>query len=284
MTNIDITVFNLSCLHSIIVDENNDYYASIDGCLYSKDGIKLIYVPTCIGDDFVIPNTVNIIGQYAFSNNNTIKYLTIPKSVVTISDCAFYNCSSLVSIDLENGTTIGRFAFYNCSSLISIHIPSTLKSVGLNAFMGCTSLRKVNIDDIASWCLIYFYYSLPGYAVLPNGSYISSNNYYSNPLVYAGNLYLNDKLVVDLVIPDIFVNIREMNFINCKSIRSITLPEGLLSIKSLANTSYYRSDAFYGCTNLKVIYNNSSYILIEKGSSDYGCVGRYAEIVFNNKF
>ena len=81
-------------------------------------------------------------------------------------------------------TSIGNHAFSYCSSLTSVTIPSSIKSIGTYAFQNCTSLMGVYITDISAWCKILF------------------DNYSANPLYYAHNLYLNNELVTELVIPE----------------------------------------------------------------------------------
>ncbi len=69
-----------SKLTSITVAENNSNYKSIDGNLYTKDETRLI--------------------QYAIGKTAT--EFTIPNSVTTIGNGAFYQCSSLTSVTFEN--------------------------------------------------------------------------------------------------------------------------------------------------------------------------------------
>jgi hypothetical protein len=58
---------------------------------------------------------------------------------------AFYDCSSLTSIELPAGvTSIGDYAFSGCSSLTSLKIPNLFIHIGDRAFTGC-NLRKVSI-------------------------------------------------------------------------------------------------------------------------------------------
>ena len=70
------------------------------------------------------------------------------KSVTSIGERAFYQCSRLTSITIGNGvTSIGDWAFRNCSRLTSITIPDSVTSIGKQAFEECTYLRSITIPD-----------------------------------------------------------------------------------------------------------------------------------------
>ena len=73
---------------------------------------------------------------------------TIPNSVRTIGDSAFWGCDSLTSINIPNSvTTIGAGAFKDCVSLTSINIPNSVTTIGKGAFWGCVSLTSINIPN-----------------------------------------------------------------------------------------------------------------------------------------
>ena len=63
---------------------------------------------------------------------------SVPSTVKTIGDDAFWECYSLTSITLPEGLkTIGYFAFWECDSLTSITLPEGLETIGVGAFMNC---------------------------------------------------------------------------------------------------------------------------------------------------
>ena len=126
-------------------------------------------------------------------------------------------------------------AFENCTMLTSITIGNSVTSIGSSAFYGCSNLTAVHITDLAAWCGIEF------------------DHYSSNPLTYANNLYLNDELVTELVIPDSVTSIGDYAFRNCTGLTSITIPDSVTSIGG---------SAFDGCSSLasiKVDVNNVAY-------------------------
>ncbi|MGA2245545.1 MAG: leucine-rich repeat domain-containing protein, partial [Verrucomicrobiota bacterium] len=77
------------------------------------------------GDAANIPNTilglpVTGIGPWAFYSSS-VTNVTIPDSVVSIGDGAFFDCESLINISVGTGVTnIGDWAFAFCSTLSSV--------------------------------------------------------------------------------------------------------------------------------------------------------------------
>ena len=150
VTNIDPSAFYAcGALTSIFVDNDNTVYQSIDGNLYSKDGKTLIAYAIGKNDtSFAIPNSVTIIGDYAFSNCNFLASVTIPDSVTNIGPSAFYDCSSLTSITIPDSvTSIGDSAFRDCTALTSITIPNSVTSIGYKTFAFCSALTSITIPD-----------------------------------------------------------------------------------------------------------------------------------------
>ena len=145
----DDAFYYCTSLTSITVDADNQYYTSIDGNLYTKDGKTLIqYIIGKTASEFTIPDSVTTIGSYAFRGCSSLTSVTIGSGVNTIGDGAFYYCSSLTSITISDSvTTIGYGAFYGCSSLTSITIPEGVTSIGSYAFEYCSSLTSITIPN-----------------------------------------------------------------------------------------------------------------------------------------
>ena len=129
------------------VDDNNPYYTSIDGSLYSKDKDILIkYYSNKVLDDVVIDSNIVKIGEYAFSNCTTINTVYLPDSVKSIENWAFVNCASLKQIRLSGEIeAIKDYTFYGCSNLSRIIIPEKVKKIHEGAFGGCESLYRIEI-------------------------------------------------------------------------------------------------------------------------------------------
>ena len=135
----------------------------------ARDGIEVANIPsivtingksytvTKIGDkafrwctelvSVTIPNTVTSIGEEAFWDCN-ITSITIPNSVTSIERWAFIGCENLASVIIPNSvTTIGEQAFSDCRSLTSITIPNSVRTIDFATFDCCESLTSITIPN-----------------------------------------------------------------------------------------------------------------------------------------
>ncbi len=191
-----------------------------------------------------------------FENNTSEVDLIIPsehngKRITRIADSAFKSNWNITSLTVsETVDSIGAYAFENCRNLNRVVMGKGITNIGLWAFKDCTGLKGVYISDLKSWNNIKFF------------------DAEANPLNCAGNLYLNEKLVTDLIIPNDVTSINCSAFQECTSITSVTIPNGVKSIcshafsecKKLTDVAISKSvtsigdAAFWGCTNLENIY------------------------------
>ena len=150
-----------------------------------------------------------------YLNGEKVTDLVIPEGVTTIGSYAFDNCYSLNSITIPNGvTSIGTYAFRNCANLISVTLPVSLTTVESWAFISCYNLDVVHIPDIAAWC--------------------ATSLYWSSPFTYYAHLYLDDKEVTNLVIPEGITSIGSFTFYGCNHLTSVTIPDGVTNIGEYA--------------------------------------------------
>ena len=105
-----------------------------------------------------IPNSVTSIEQYAFYGCSGLTSITIPNSVTSIGGGAFYGCSGLTSITIPNSvTSIGELCFHWLQRPDLRHHPQFRHVHWKWAFYGCSSLTSITIGSgvkqISEWSI-----------------------------------------------------------------------------------------------------------------------------------
>ncbi len=193
--------------------------------------------------------------------------LTIPSSynglpVTRISDGAISGGKWLESITIPGTvTSIGENAFYDCVRLNKVTIGSSVTEIGANAFCGCTALATVKTASVDNWLKIDF------------------ANAEANPIYYSHDLYLllENKNLSSLSISKANT-VKKYAFINCTGLNSLTTEEkAVTNIEAYAFSGCTRlssiqfddalttigDNAFSGCSELETL-------TIAKGVTDVG--------------
>ncbi len=125
---------NLDSLKSFSVQQENKYYKAVDGVLFNFNLTELISYPDGIEKaKYTVPSGVTTIGRYAFDDCD-IKEITLPDTLKTISDGAFYECSNIEKID----------------------IPASVTSISQSALLyGMSSLKEINVSEDNQWYSSY---------------------------------------------------------------------------------------------------------------------------------
>lgn len=125
-----------------------------DKCFYRCSSLESVTIPegvTAIGDDafqscnlnaLTLPESLEKIGIYAFSGNQSLKSVNIPAKVKTIESNAFHNCGLTDLVIQEGVQTIDNYAFES-NSLQNLTLPSTIKSIGNEAFRYNNNLQSI---------------------------------------------------------------------------------------------------------------------------------------------
>jgi len=276
-------------LKSVVVDPNNENYASLDGVLLSKDKLRLyIYPAKKAGTSYKIPDETGIINS--FCGNKILKSVDLSNNAYThsiaINNFAFKNCTALENVDfgthgdnpMYDNSNIGYRAFLGCTALKEIVIPSTVKSIAETPFAGCTSLAKINVAaSNEKYCAVN------GVLFEKDGNNrtllcyppAANNKEYTVP----GNVtkigygaFNNCNFTEEITISDSVTEIGEYAFDSAKSVKKVNLGENITSIPSGcfkdSGLTFIRGggkitgigySSFSGCTdlnNIDVIINN----------------------------
>ncbi len=125
----------------------------------------------CTALEKVVFNSKSLteIGEEAFSGCTALKSISIPYTVTSLGDRAFYqtgltraevgcaagmgkgvfeDCHSLVRATLPAGmTVIPERTFYYCDALASVNVPSTVTKIERYAFADCWSLTSIELPE-----------------------------------------------------------------------------------------------------------------------------------------
>ena len=191
---------------------------------------------------------------FTSSYSNIIKEVVINEGITRIGNSTFFNCSTIISIELPNSiTSIGESAFFQCISLANIELPNNITSIGEQAFRDCISLTSIEI---------------------PNGitSIVNSTFYGCNFLTYIEipnsvtsigvNAFARCKSLTNIEIPNSVTSIGANAFSECINLTSIVIPDGVTSIEA---------GTFSGCSSLTNIEIPDGVISI--GNKAFWCSG-----------
>lgn len=173
VNNFEVKAFYLTMLfEEYRVDIKNREYSSIEGVLHTKKRDILLHYPQGRKVvNYIVEESVSVIGDYGFScarNLETITFTTslktignfafeyceklesiiFPNSVISIGDRAFQYCERMKSVMLPRSITeIGDYAFYCCISITTVSVPKNVKRIGHMAFANCKSLLRVVMQE-----------------------------------------------------------------------------------------------------------------------------------------
>lgn len=236
------------------------------------------------GEEVTVPGVVKYEGkEYTitqlgsiFSNNQTLKKVTLPKSVTSLSStfegctllsevvntdqilyCSrtFNECRSLKSIDLSNCETIGNATFANCYNLQSVNLKKCI-TIESQAFTNCNNLQSVG--DLSS-CTTIMYGAFQSCSSLK--SIDISNCTSLGEEAFADCSKLEEVKLskqINKINDDTFngcTNLKSIDLSNCTSIGGSAFNgcQSLTSVGSTALLSSIQGNAFSGCTNLTTI-------------------------------
>ncbi|MCK4552418.1 MAG: leucine-rich repeat protein, partial [Tenericutes bacterium] len=235
-------------LSSVTVDEDNPFYTSYEGALYSKDMTKLIAHPHRATGEYIIPDTVTDIDSDAFIGSYRISSIYINENLSSIK---LYEITSLLSINVDpNNQTFtsveGVLYDKSLTTLISYpvgrnylsSIPETVHILGMESF------RNSRVTSI----------------VLPN------------QITEIGHAAFREvESLTNVILPDQLTELGSMAFWGSSDLIEIDIPEGVTVI---------RTNTFTNCSTLKSVFLPSSVVTIENYAFSY--TREFEKLIFNS--
>lgn len=262
-------------------NKNEKYYTSLNkiGDYLFSGCTQLISVK--------IPNSVIYIGKIAFSGCTKLKSVNIPDKVDSIESSAFSDCTNLKEfIVSENNTayhslegvlfnkncteliicpntkskiytipssvtSIGKQAFLLCSGLTSVTIPNTVKTIGEFAFGFCKGLHSVIIPSSVTSIREFTFHGCSGLTSVTIPNTVTS---------IGKNAFGFCKRLTSITIPNTVITIDKDAFGFCKGLISITIPSSVTTIGE---------SAFFNCEGLISIVIGNGVTSISENAFSY---------------
>ena len=220
----------------------------------------IAFAPKSSKSSYTIPESVTIIGDFAFCGSENLTSISIPDSVTSIGNYAFQTCYNLSDITVGCGVQdIGYYAFSYCSNQLTIYMkPITPPTLDLdNVFDGWYNDNEDGFLKIfvpvaseyaykSSWTTWASYirpYDFDRVQTNYEIWYTSIDEVLISPYVYyndanvVSNTYKNGIGVISF--DREVTSVSESMFIGQNNLLSITLPETVTSIGDNAFSSCY---------------------------------------------
>lgn len=237
-----------------LAGENTEYYQGpFAGCtsltkIKFDEGITTIpegLFADCVFKEIVLPSTVTSIATKAFARCKDLVSITFPEGLQSIGQNAFMDCVGIEKLQLPALLSLLDLgAFYNCTTLCSVNIPTNVHTGHLSGenieyyqgpFAGCSSLNDIVFDS--------------GITVIPEGMFADCA--FTEIEIPTTVTSISDKAFIrcakleTIVFPGTLKTIGSQVFEKCANLKTLTFPEGLETIGAYA---------FQSCTGIEKIH------------------------------
>ena len=234
---------------------------SYNGVNYTVSQIGLRAFEACTAITSVtLPNTLSVISTHAFYDCKGLTSIELPESVTELSFSAFSDCTNLkkvlfncVAVESETKFpgSVEEFVFGDnvsvippgccdgLSKLTSVTIPKSVKTIGNNAFRGCTNVTELAWNPVQR-------VGGGSYYTLPPSSNLERLSIGDGVEVIPSSIAEGSK-IASIEFPGSVKEMGPLAFKDCKNLKSIHIPA---SVSMIFDGEY---GTFRGCTNLNEI-------------------------------
>lgn len=277
-----------SSLQAIQVATDHPLLATIDGILFDKTTKTLVCYPIglasekyvipkgicAIGDSafwggdlcsITIPDSVTSIGNEAFYFCEFLNQIQLPPKVTFIGDGAFGWCKKLANIKIPDGVTfIGDQAFFECKSLTSITIPNSVTTLVGNPFVFCVELEQIKVSSkhpvLETIDGVLYDKQQNALICCPADSGITQHTISQGTTQIRDYAFYDVSSLKNVTLPNSVTSIGNSAFGSCEKLSHINIPNGVLSIGN---------SAFSFCEALTDIILPNSVVTIGRGAFGY---------------
>ncbi len=280
VTTIDNSAFTEAFnLADIRISGSHPYFAVRNNALIRKSDMTLLKYIGREKGPYEIEKGITTIGQSAF-DNGSVTSVVIPDSVTVIEDHAFSYTEDLKEVTIPDSVTFFGTQVFFRSGITALKIPAGLTDFGDGCFDWCFNLKSVEVDPAnpvyemrdnllvgkKDKTLLYYLDNGKDTLEIPEGIEAIQDS------AFTGN-----KTLKEIIIPDTVKTIHRA-FFECTALKSIRLPEGMKVIETLAfahcrllksitvpeSVKSIHSDAFYDCVTLAEVIIPGSATSIDK--------------------
>ena len=174
--------------------------------------------------------------------NTTLTEITIPASIVTVNENAFYGCSALTKVNttdiakwcgisfannFANPLYFAKALYVNGELLTDLVVPESVTIIGTYTFYNCKSLTNLTLHD--------------GVTLIDNGAFSGSSvvtvDLGEGLNAIGDSAFMSCSAIIDLIIPDSVTTIGVNAFFGCSGMKTLDIGLGVTTIGNSAFTS-----------------------------------------------
>ncbi len=237
-----------------------DHLEKIEGSAFRYSGLNAIH----------FPDTIDVIGTYAFADCISLRELTLPEGLLTLGTYCFSKCTGLSNAVMPGSLdALPEEAFSGCTGLREVILNEGLKRIGNYAFRYCTSLTELQLPDSITTLGSEIFYDCTGlkHINLPRNLTGPLSGGYSGPF--------DSSSIESVDIPQGITAIPDRVFYACMNLKEVVLPDSINNIGSRSFASCTALSAIWIGENVKAIDEDAFYD--SDGITIHGVAGSYAE-------